>query len=148
MPPMARQRKRTQLEDCLKIVVNRLRLQAISQGETTQWIIRWDPSYSSNPRTMGLLTCRLASATRGSVRLLLRSLDQSINLVALPRHFGGHQWYFLCPLTGRRASVLWMPPTKVVSRHAKRGEANSRTPRNSKREFIVLICRLTKFTAD
>jgi hypothetical protein len=24
--------------------------------------------------------------------------------------FGGHQWYFICPVTGRPASVLWRPP--------------------------------------
>jgi hypothetical protein len=25
-------------------------------------------------------------------------------------HFGGRQWYFVCPYTKRRVSVLWMPP--------------------------------------
>lgn len=37
-------------------------------------------------------------------------LDQRIILVARPRHFGGAQWYFICPVMNRRASVLWMPP--------------------------------------
>jgi hypothetical protein len=40
----------------------------------------------------------------------MRALDQSIDLVAAPRHFGGAQWYFVCPVLGVRASVLWMPP--------------------------------------
>jgi len=35
---------------------------------------------------------------------------QKIRLVALPRHFGGYQWYFLCPKIGIWASVLYRPP--------------------------------------
>jgi hypothetical protein len=37
-------------------------------------------------------------------------LDQRIILEARPRHFGGRQWFFLCPYLNRRATVLWMPP--------------------------------------
>jgi hypothetical protein len=37
-------------------------------------------------------------------------LNQFILLAAQPRRFGGHQWYFICPVTGRPASVLWRPP--------------------------------------
>jgi hypothetical protein len=35
---------------------------------------------------------------------------QHITLIARERHFGGRQWYFLCPYLNRCASVLWMPP--------------------------------------
>ena len=107
---MARPRERIPLEDGLKLDLNKLHLQAISQGETTQQVICWEQRYLGGARTIGLLICRLVSATRGSMRLFLRSLNQSIDLVAAPRHFGGVQWYFICPMTGRRASVLWMPP--------------------------------------
>ena len=107
---MARPRKRIELEDSLKIDLNKLRVQSVSQGETIERIIRWDARYWGDTRTIGLLIYRLASATHGSMRLLLRSLDQSIDLVAAPRHFGGVQWYFICPMTGLRASVLWLPP--------------------------------------
>ena len=106
---MARPRERIPLEDGLKLDLNKLHVQAISQGETTQQVIFWGPSYSGGARTIGLLICRLASATRGSMRLVVRSSDQSIDLVAAPRNFGGAQWYFRCPMTGQRASVLWMP---------------------------------------
>ena len=40
--------------------------------------------------------------------------DHRIILVARKRHFGGHQWYFMCPYMNRRASVLWMPPGLAV----------------------------------
>jgi hypothetical protein len=43
-------------------------------------------------------------------RIQIGSLDQLIHLVSRPRHFGGRQWYFICPHMNRRASVLWMPP--------------------------------------
>jgi len=36
--------------------------------------------------------------------------QQEIALTSRPRHFGGKQWYFLCPRTGRPVSVVWMPP--------------------------------------
>jgi hypothetical protein len=107
---MARPRKRIELEDGVKLDVNKLRIQGTSQGETIQQVICCNPRYSSDARGIGHLVWRFSSATRGSMRLLLRPLDQLIDLVAEPRHFGGVQWYFLCPLTGRRASILWMPP--------------------------------------
>ena len=38
------------------------------------------------------------------------SLDQTVDLIAQKRNFGGLQWYFLCPALGVVASVLWKPP--------------------------------------
>src|SRR5262245_23276490 len=45
----------------------------------------------------------------GWLRIQLGSLDQTITLVPKPRHFGGYQWYFVCPVMNRYAAVLWMP---------------------------------------
>jgi hypothetical protein len=36
-------------------------------------------------------------------------LNQRIDLASHPRHFGGRQWYFTCPYTSLRVSVLWKP---------------------------------------
>jgi hypothetical protein len=46
--------------------------------------------------------------------------QQEIALTSRPRHFGGKQWYFLCPRTGRPVSVLWRPPgaRRFASRQA------------------------------
>jgi hypothetical protein len=52
----------------------------------------------------------MTSECGGWFRMRLEALDQWINLEAVPRHFGGRQWYFHCPQTGRRASVFWKPP--------------------------------------
>src|ERR1700732_1828659 len=38
------------------------------------------------------------------------ALDQWIDLETVPRHFGGRQWFCVCPRTERRVSVLWKPP--------------------------------------
>ena len=45
---------------------------------------------------------------------------QEITLVARPRHYGGRQWFFVCPVTGQLAIVLWRPPgaSKFCSRQA------------------------------
>jgi hypothetical protein len=58
----------------------------------------------------------------GTHRLQLRHQggEQFIWLEQAPRHFGGVQWYFACPKTQRRVSVLWRPPGASIfaSRHA------------------------------
>jgi hypothetical protein len=46
----------------------------------------------------------------GWLHIDIDGVDQHINIVAYPRHFGGLQWYFVCPYMSRRASVLWRPP--------------------------------------
>jgi hypothetical protein len=36
--------------------------------------------------------------------------NERFTLVTRPRHFGGRQWYFMCPAMNRPVSVLWRPP--------------------------------------
>ena len=45
----------------------------------------------------------------GRLRLQHPDFVQTIGLTALTRHFGGRQWYWLCPMTGDRCSVLYRP---------------------------------------
>jgi hypothetical protein len=67
-----------------------------------------------------MISADMTSNDEGWFRIQLGSLDQRIILVPRSRHFGGQQWYFMCPVTGRLASVVWKPPgaTKFASRHA------------------------------
>jgi hypothetical protein len=51
---------------------------------------------------------RLSPET-GILTLCYEGREQHIDLIARPRHFGGLQWYFRCPVTQARASVLWKP---------------------------------------
>jgi hypothetical protein len=51
---------------------------------------------------------------RGRLHLQLPDCDQTIELMATPRHFGGCQWYWLCPMTGYRCSVLYKPHGRTV----------------------------------
>jgi hypothetical protein len=68
---MARPRKRIELEEDLKLDLNKLGVQPISEGETTQQVVCCYPRYSGDARRFGLIVWRFSSATRGSMRLLL-----------------------------------------------------------------------------
>lgn len=107
---MGQWRQRVRLEDGLKLDLNQLvRLGLVRPGHSLRVGIAWSYAYSNNRVASGMLTSEFSHG-RGSLRLELGDLDQRIELVAAPRHFGGLQWYFVCSFTGRRVSVLWKPP--------------------------------------
>jgi hypothetical protein len=60
------------------------------------------------------------SSHEGLLRIQIDDAEQSIFLTPRRRHFGGHQWYFVCPVINRCCSVLWMPPgaSRFLSRWA------------------------------
>jgi hypothetical protein len=101
---MPRPLQRVRLESGLKLNLNRLARDGfIRPGAHTPPVgLRWRDA-------SGLITADMSGALKGWLRIQLPNLDQRITLVAVSRHFGGRQWYFVCPYTGRRASVLWMP---------------------------------------
>jgi hypothetical protein len=74
--------------------------------------IRWSSSYWGEIAS-GFITADMASAYEGWFRIQIGNLDQRIILVPRPRHFGGHQWYFVCPVMNRYCSVVWLPPGMV-----------------------------------
>ncbi|PVE21916.1 hypothetical protein DC522_23930 [Microvirga sp. KLBC 81] len=56
----------------------------------------------------------------GLLELSFQGRQQAFSLVSEPRHFGGLQWYVICPRTGRQVRVLYRPlgATAFASRHA------------------------------
>jgi hypothetical protein len=107
---MARPRKRVQLEDGLKLDLNRLVRQGLMLSCPVVGAVTFGPRGASGAAYKGLFVLILSTENHGSLTLRLGALTQKIALVGEPRHFGGRQWYFVCPILRRRASVLWMPP--------------------------------------
>jgi hypothetical protein len=109
---MPRPCQRARLENGLKLDINRLvRRGFIKPGAASGPIrIKWTDSYFDEEIASGVITADLADPHSGWLRIQIGQLDQRIILMARPRHFGGRQWFFLCPHLHRRAMVLWMPP--------------------------------------
>ena len=109
---MARPRQRVRLEDGLKLDLNKLMREGCwPRGNEPLTIgIQW---ISNHRGAIGsaLITIRKEGEDRGSLKIFVTGrLDQRLDLIAQPRHFGGQQWYFMCPVTGKKCSVVWLPP--------------------------------------
>jgi hypothetical protein len=109
---MPRPRQRVCLEAGLKLDINKLprRLFRFEPGVVWHHNICWTERHSGKTVANGVISTQVQSERAGWFRIQMGELDQHIDLVAQPRRFGGHQWYFRSPVTGRRCSVLWMPP--------------------------------------
>ena len=116
---MARNRQRVCLQDGLKLDLNRLARRGFIKfgANIGPRGITWTHSYWGEIAT-GIVSANMSGQNEGWLRIQLGKLDQWITLVARPRHFGGKQWYFVCPVTNRLASVVWNPPgaTRFCSR--------------------------------
>src|SRR5262245_36760249 len=107
---MPRTRQRVCLESGLKLDLNKLRrLRLVCPGAGTTAKVRWTNTYTGEEIAKGVVASNMEGKYEGWLRLQLGNLDQTIILVAKPRHFGGYQSYFVCPVMNRYASVLWMP---------------------------------------
>ena len=85
----------------------------------------------------GWISADMVVDTGGLFCIRIGDLDQQIRLVTLPRHFGGRQWFFVCPVINCRASVLWLPrgAQQFASRHAWPGQVAYRS------QFMTAIDR-------
>ena len=117
---MPRPRYRACLQDGLKLDLNHLaRKGLINPGANIGARgISWSNSQGEIAR--GAITADMTDPDHASFRLAIGRFLQQITLVSRPRHFGGRQWFFLCPVTGGLATVLWMPSgaSKFCSRQA------------------------------
>jgi hypothetical protein len=82
--------------------------------------IRWFSTYWDEEIATAVIRANMEGEYEGWFRIQIGNLDQTIILVPKPRHLGGVQWYFVCPVLNRCASVLWMPPgaSRFCSRQA------------------------------
>jgi hypothetical protein len=123
---MARPRKRVCLQDGLRLDLNQLiRDRTVVSGEVTpRTIIYWQVAGSRELVGLAAVSADLTDRAFARVRILMRGLDQTIDLIPQPRSFGGHQFYFRCPVLASPVSVLWKPPgaTRFCGRQA-RGKA-------------------------
>jgi hypothetical protein len=105
-----RQRQRVCLQNGLKLDLNHLiRKGTVRPGfNTGPYLIQW--TRSGEVIAAVLITTNLCDPPTSWLRVQAPSIDQRITLASCPRHFGGRQWYFVCPVTNKRASVLWSPP--------------------------------------
>lgn len=71
------------------------------------------------------------------------SVAQRIHLAATRPRFGGARWWFVCPVTGRRARVLFLPPgrSRFGSRLAYRLTYQSRRERPLPEVIARLLAR-------
>jgi hypothetical protein len=108
---MARPRERVPLEDGVKLDLNLLIRQANMRDEpVVVGTLTFGRRGAGDAADKGILALILSPDNSGLLMLSLGPLQQIIDLVAQPRHFGSRQWYARCPILGRRTSVLWMPP--------------------------------------
>jgi hypothetical protein len=107
---MSRPRQRVCLQDGLKLDLNQLARNGFVRfgSNTLNRGIAWTSSYWGEVAS-GVISADMSNEHIGWLRIVIGGLDQRITLFPRPRHFGGHQWYFVCPSTNRLASVLWKP---------------------------------------
>jgi hypothetical protein len=119
---MPRSRQRICLQQqALKLDINVLaRRGMIAPGSATgPHAIRW-VNGNGEVIASGWVSADMEGDTEGLFCIRIDDLEQRIALVTLPRHLGGRQWFFVCPVMDCRASVLWLPPgaQQFASRYA------------------------------
>ncbi|HEY8382002.1 MAG TPA: hypothetical protein VIL09_07630 [Microvirga sp.] len=111
---MPRDRQRATLDSGRKLDLVRLIPSGNGQPGT---IISMSLTYGSGE----VIACRAElGADAGRLAIEHRGGHQAFRLEASPRHFGGLQWYVVCPRTWKRVRVLYRPngATLFASRHA------------------------------
>jgi hypothetical protein len=103
------QRKRACLEQGLSLDLNILARRGIVQfGNLTLFgSVRWGSSPDNV--AIGAISADLIGHT-GWIQIDIEGRKQRFEVISESRHFGGSQRYFVCPTTGRKASVVWRPP--------------------------------------
>jgi hypothetical protein len=116
---MSRPRYRACLQDGLKLDLNSLAREGFIKFGANIGArgIVWNSSYWGEI-AKGQITADMSNPNHAWFEISIGGFRQRITLSSRLRHFGGRQWFFVCPATGRLATVLWKPPgaTKFCSR--------------------------------
>ena len=127
---MPRPRYRACLEDGLKLDLNHLARRGFIRFGANIGArgISWSNSHRGEIAS-AVITADMTDPTRAWFRIAIGRFAQQITLVSRPRHLGGRQWFFVCPVTGGLASVLWKPPgaSRFCSRQAWGGRVAYRS---------------------
>jgi hypothetical protein len=112
---MAPQRERTCLEQGLKLdLVQLARRGFIKFGANIgPRCIQWQ--LSGEVIGSGIITADMSGSDFGWLQINMENFQQCVQLILMPRHFGGGQWYFVCSELNRPASVLWRPPGALLA---------------------------------
>src|SRR6478736_1711007 len=93
MRRMARPRKRVCLEDGLRLDLNQL----VRAGILVSGAVRSRTTYWQQSRNLvgvAVITADLTDLACPQIRIVMRGLNQIIELIGQERPFGGNQWYF------------------------------------------------------
>jgi hypothetical protein len=123
---MPRPRQRACLQVGLKLDLDRLaRHRFIARDARSGPVgIRWTHSYWGEIAS-DIITADLSSLREGWLRLQSGNLDQRIVLIVAPRHFGGYQWYFICPVRSRSLPCFGSRQEQRGFAAARHGEGKS-----------------------
>jgi len=96
-----------------------MRRGAAIPGSRTSFHYRWWNTYTGEETAVADCTVRMQER-EGTFRIVMDDLEETIILTPRSTRFGGHQWYFVCPVMNRCCSVLWRPPgaTRFCCRQA------------------------------
>ncbi len=118
---MPRPRYRACLQDGLKLDLSQLARKGFIKfgANIGARDIAWSSSHQGEI-ARGVISADMTDASRAWFRIAIGRFVQQITIVSRPRHFGGRQWFFVCPVTGGLATVLWRPPGagRFLSRQA------------------------------
>jgi hypothetical protein len=115
---MARARERVCLEQGLKLdLVQLARSGFIRSGANVgPRGIQWNDKMSGEVFASGIITADMSGSDFGWLQINMKDFQQCAQLILMPRHFGGGQWYFVCSELDQPASVLWRPPGALFFR--------------------------------
>jgi hypothetical protein len=116
---MARPRERVCLEQGLKLDLVKLGRQGLIEFGANVGArgIRWQDGMSGEVIASGVITADMSGSDFGWLQINIGDdFQQCVQLILMPRHFGGGQWYFVCSALNRPATVLWRPPGALYFR--------------------------------